>query len=75
MHKSFISSLDEEAADTFDFLEGEGFVEDLGNGHSVMVMIPELVDLEENLDEPIPERYTALAKELADEGHSGIDLS
>jgi phenylpropionate dioxygenase-like ring-hydroxylating dioxygenase large terminal subunit len=74
VHKSFISSLDEEAADTFDFLEGEGFVEDLGNGHSVMVMIPELVDLEENLDEPIPERYTALAKELADEGHSDLEV-
>ncbi|GAC18689.1 aromatic ring-hydroxylating oxygenase subunit alpha [Paraglaciecola arctica] len=74
IHKSFISSLDEEASEIFDFLDGDGFVEDLGNGHSVMVMIPELVDLDENLDEPIPERYGDLAKQLADEGHSDLEV-
>jgi phenylpropionate dioxygenase-like ring-hydroxylating dioxygenase large terminal subunit len=74
VHKSFISSVDEEAKEVFDFLDGEGFVEDLGNGHSVMVMIPELVDLEANLDEPIPERYADLAKELSDEGHSDKEV-
>jgi len=74
VHKSFISSVDEEAKEVFDFLDGEGFVEDLGNGHSVMVMIPELVDLEANLDEPIPERFTDLAKELSDEGHSDEEV-
>ncbi|MBU2880145.1 MULTISPECIES: aromatic ring-hydroxylating oxygenase subunit alpha [Alteromonadaceae] len=74
VHKSFIASVDEEAAEVFDFLDGEGYVEDLGNGHSVMVMIPELVDLEENLDEPIPERYADLAKSLADEGHSDEEV-
>lgn len=74
VHKSFISSVDEEAAEVFDFLDGDGFVEDLGNGHSVMVMIPELVDLDENLDEPIPERYAALAKELTAEGNSDEEV-
>jgi phenylpropionate dioxygenase-like ring-hydroxylating dioxygenase large terminal subunit len=74
VHKSFISSVDEEAKEVFDFLDGDGFVEDLGNGHSVMVMIPELVDLEANLDEPIPERYADLAKELSDEGHSDAEV-
>jgi phenylpropionate dioxygenase-like ring-hydroxylating dioxygenase large terminal subunit len=74
VHKSFISSVDEEAKEVFDFLDGEGFVEDLGNGHSVMVMIPELVDLEANLDEPIPERYSDLAKELSNEGHSDAEV-
>jgi phenylpropionate dioxygenase-like ring-hydroxylating dioxygenase large terminal subunit len=74
VHKSFISSVDEEAKEVFDFLDGEGWVEDLGNGHSVMVMIPELVDLEANLDEPIPERYAQLAKELSDEGHSDAEV-
>ncbi|WP_427977965.1 aromatic ring-hydroxylating oxygenase subunit alpha [Acidocella sp.] len=64
VHKSFLRSLDEEAEKTFTFLDGAGFVEDLGNGHSVMVMIPELVDLEDNLDAPIPERFQALAEEL-----------
>ena len=41
-----------------------GYVEDLGNGHSVMVMVPELVDLEENLDAPIPKKFEQLAAEL-----------
>lgn len=70
VHKSFIQSLDGATEDMFDFLDkGIGFVEDLGNGHSVMVMIPELVDLDENLDEPIPDRFVALAQELRDDGY------
>lgn len=68
IHKSFVSSLDDATADIFDFLDGEGFVEDLGNGHSVMVMIPELIDLEDSLDDPIPERFEELAQALRDEG-------
>lgn len=70
IHKSFVSSLDDATQDVFDFLDGEGFVEDLGNGHSVMVMIPELVDLEKDLDQPIPERFEKLASELRAEGRS-----
>jgi len=70
VHKSFVSSLDDATADIFDFLDGEGFVEDLGNGHSVMVMIPELVDLEANLDLPIPARFEELAQALREEGQS-----
>lgn len=69
VHRTFVSSLDEQAQDVFDFVEGEGFVEDLGNGHSVMVMIPELVDLEEDLDRPIPERFQALAEEQIGRAH------
>jgi hypothetical protein len=53
----------------FDVLGQGGWVEDLGNGHSVMVMIPDLIDLEDNLDAPIPERFAALADELRAEGH------
>ncbi|MFC7291378.1 aromatic ring-hydroxylating oxygenase subunit alpha [Hirschia litorea] len=67
VHKSFLKSLDQQAEELFSFLDGDGFVEDLGNGHSVMVMIPELVDLEENLDEPIPDRFEELAEELRKE--------
>ncbi len=74
VHKSFLSSMDETSAEIFDFLDGDGFVEDLGNGHSVMVMIPELVDLEEKLDDPIPERFADLATELAAEGHSDEEV-
>lgn len=74
VHKSFVSSVDDQTAEVFDFLDGEGFVEDLGNGHSVMVMIPELVDLEEDLEAPIPDRFKDLAKELAAEGHSDLEV-
>ncbi|MDB4512106.1 aromatic ring-hydroxylating dioxygenase subunit alpha, partial [Arenicella sp.] len=74
VHKSFLSSMDDQSAQVFDFLDGEGFVEDLGNGHSVMVMIPELVDLEQNLDDPIPERFADLAKQLETEGHSDEEV-
>lgn len=67
VHKSFLSSLDGDTGELFSFMDAGGYVEDLGNGHSVMVMIPELVDLEENLDEPIPERFAELADELRTE--------
>lgn len=69
VHKSFLSSVDPQTERMLDFVGGPGYVEDLGNGHSVMVMIPELVDLEANLDEPIPARFAELAQALRDEGH------
>lgn len=74
VHKSFVSSLDEQTSQVFDFLDGAGFVEDLGNGHSVMVMIPELVDLEADLDRPIPDRFADFAKELEREGYSDQEV-
>ena len=64
VHKPFLQSLDAEGAEQFDFLGGEGYVEDLGNGHSVMVMMPELVDLDSDLDRNIPERFEELATTL-----------
>lgn len=64
VHKSFLSSLDGDTEELFSFMDAGGYVEDLGNGHSVMVMIPDLVDLEEGLDKPIPERFAELAEEL-----------
>ncbi len=65
VHKSFLVAADEETGKMLDILNNGGFVEDLGNGHSVMTMVPSLTDLEENLDAPIPDRYAALAAELA----------
>lgn len=65
VHKSFLDSLDSQAEELFSFLDGDGFVQELDNGHSVMVMIPELVDLEENLDADIPDRFTDLAHSLS----------
>ncbi|MBP2292748.1 aromatic ring-hydroxylating oxygenase subunit alpha [Azospirillum rugosum] len=74
VHKSFVSSLDDQTSKIFDFLDGPGFVEDLGNGHSVMVMIPELVDLDANLDAPIPERFKDFAAELECEGYDDAQV-
>lgn len=65
VHRSFLSAADPETAAQMNIMNKGGFVEDLGNGHSVMVMIPELIDLDENLDAPIPEKFAALADELA----------
>jgi phenylpropionate dioxygenase-like ring-hydroxylating dioxygenase large terminal subunit len=65
VHRSFITSLDGATQDQFDVLHQGGWVEDLGNGHSVMVMMPNLVDLEEGLDAPIPDRFRDLADELS----------
>src|SRR5262249_11343419 len=69
VHKSFLSSVDPQTERMLDFVGGPGYVEELGNGHSVMVMIPELIDLEAQLDEPIPERFETLAQAPRDEGH------
>jgi phenylpropionate dioxygenase-like ring-hydroxylating dioxygenase large terminal subunit len=69
VHKTFLDSLDADTENVFDVLGQGGWIEDLGNGHSVMVMIPDLIDLEDNLDAPIPERFEELAQELREEGH------
>jgi phenylpropionate dioxygenase-like ring-hydroxylating dioxygenase large terminal subunit len=65
VHRSFLSSLDEETEDLFDVLGQGGWVEDLGNGHSVMVMMPDLIDIEKDTDVPMPDRFQSLAAELA----------
>jgi phenylpropionate dioxygenase-like ring-hydroxylating dioxygenase large terminal subunit len=74
VHKTFLDSLDAETEDVFDVLGQGGWVEDLGNGHSLMVMIPDLVDLEDNLDAPIPDRFAELAEELRQEGREEKDI-
>ncbi|WP_304485898.1 SRPBCC family protein, partial [Pseudoxanthomonas sp. KAs_5_3] len=38
VHKSFLQSLDGSTEELFTFVGRKGSVEDLGNGHSVMVM-------------------------------------
>jgi len=64
VHKPFLQSLDSETEDLFSFLDGDGFVEDLGNGHSVMVMMPELIDLDDDKGWEIPKRFAELAEAL-----------
>jgi phenylpropionate dioxygenase-like ring-hydroxylating dioxygenase large terminal subunit len=65
VHKSFLTAADNETEDLWDIMNAGGYVEDLGNGHSVCIMMPDLVDLEANLDAPIPDRFRDLAAELA----------
>lgn len=74
VHKSFLSSVDKQTEEMLNFVDGSGYVEDLGNGHSVMVMIPDLIDLEENLEADIPERFLELAQQLRDEGHEEYEV-
>ena len=73
VHKSFLSSLDGDTEELFSFMDAGGYVEDLGNGHSVMVMIPALVDLEENLEADIPERFADIAAQLR-ETHDDLSV-
>jgi len=65
VHKSFLDSVDQQTQDMLTFVGGSGYVEDLGHGHSVMVMIPDLVDLDADLEAPIPEKFADLASELS----------
>ncbi|MFG1394946.1 aromatic ring-hydroxylating oxygenase subunit alpha [Xanthobacter agilis] len=69
VHRTFLNLTDGETEDMFDLMNKGGWVEDLGHGHSVMIMMPELVDLEDGLDAPFPEKFSALAEELRSEGH------
>lgn len=69
VHKSFLSSVDRQTKEMLDFVGGPGYVESLGNGHSVMVMIPDRIDLDHNPDPEIPERFLDLATQLRGEGH------
>ncbi|RAR50689.1 phenylpropionate dioxygenase-like ring-hydroxylating dioxygenase large terminal subunit [Paraburkholderia unamae] len=47
VHKSFLESVDNETSEMLSFMTDEASVtRALGNGHSVMVMVPEHVDLE-----------------------------
>lgn len=65
VHKTFLAASDEETNTQFDFLSNGGYLKDLGNGHSVAVMMPDLVDLDEHPDAPIPQRFEQLAAELS----------
>jgi phenylpropionate dioxygenase-like ring-hydroxylating dioxygenase large terminal subunit len=70
VHKSFMQTLDDATEDMFDFLDqGKGWVEDLGNGHSVMMMIPEREDLDDHLEEPVEKRFEEIAEQLRAEGY------
>lgn len=67
VHRSFVNSLNADSARAFnDFVNQDGpFVRSLGNGHSVAVFFPDIVDIKAPTDRPIPEAYRAIADQLA----------
>jgi hypothetical protein len=66
-----MKSIDDEtaAAITSFMTSDDAFCRALGNGHSLAVLVPELVDLDRDDDAPLPERFNDLATKLA-ERHS-----
>jgi anthranilate 1,2-dioxygenase (deaminating, decarboxylating) large subunit len=69
VHRSWMSSVDAETASMLSFMTDENAVTHaLGNGHSVMVMVPEHVDLDEDDGtEQLQERFDHIAAELSRE--------
>jgi len=67
VHKSWMKSIDEEtAAAITSFMTSEdAFCRSLGNGHSLAVLMPEIVDLDQDDGAPLPERFSELAAQLA----------
>ncbi|REG58169.1 ring hydroxylating enzyme alpha subunit [Paraburkholderia sp. BL6669N2] len=67
VHKSWMKSIDDEtaAAITSFMTSDQAFCRSLGNGHSLAVLVPEIVDLDKDDGAPIPERFEELAASLA----------
>ncbi|HCP55415.1 MAG TPA: Rieske (2Fe-2S) protein, partial [Pseudomonas sp.] len=67
VHKSFMSSVDEETSEMLSFMtDPQAVTHALGNGHSVMVMVPEHVDLEfDDGSEQLQERFAHVTEELS----------
>ncbi|QCP54076.1 aromatic ring-hydroxylating dioxygenase subunit alpha [Trinickia violacea] len=71
VHKSWLKSVDDETAQVITgfMTRDDAFCRSLGNGHSLAVLMPELVDLDKDDGRPLPERFDKLAAKLA-EKHS-----
>ena len=69
VHRSWMSSVDAETAEMLSFMTDEKAVtHSLGNGHSVMVMVPEHVDLDEDDGtEQLQGRFGHIIEELSRE--------
>jgi phenylpropionate dioxygenase-like ring-hydroxylating dioxygenase large terminal subunit len=67
VHKSWLRTLDEAAVTTItSFMSSkDAFCRSLGNGHSLAVLVPDIVDLDKDDGAPIPARFEALAESLA----------
>jgi anthranilate 1,2-dioxygenase (deaminating, decarboxylating) large subunit len=67
VHKTFLDSVDTETSEMLSFMTDEkSITRSLGNGHSVMVMVPEHVDLDEDDgSEQLQERFSHVVEELS----------
>jgi anthranilate 1,2-dioxygenase (deaminating, decarboxylating) large subunit len=67
VHKTFLQSVDAETSEMLSFMtDEESITRSLGNGHSVMVMVPEHVDLDiDDGSETLQERFAHVTEELA----------
>jgi len=76
VHRSWMASVDAETADMMSFMNDPAAVtHDLGNGHSVMRMVPERSVLEETVGEAIPPKFTEMADDLASAGLDSAQVS
>jgi phenylpropionate dioxygenase-like ring-hydroxylating dioxygenase large terminal subunit len=67
VHRSWMASVDAETADMMSFMtDPEAITHSLGNGHSVMQMVPEHSDLDaDDGSEPLQGRFAHLVEELS----------
>ncbi|UVS97778.1 aromatic ring-hydroxylating oxygenase subunit alpha [Burkholderia glumae] len=67
VHKSWMKSIDEQTAEVITrfMTSDKAFCRSLGNGHSLAVLVPEIVDLDVDDGAPLPERYDALVAQLS----------
>ncbi|PPJ22288.1 Rieske (2Fe-2S) protein [Nocardia nova] len=67
VHRSWMASVDSETADMMSFMtDPAAITHDLGNGHSVMQMVPEHADLSvDDGTEPLQDRFSGLVTELS----------
>lgn len=67
VHKTFLQSVDAETSEMLSFMtDAESITRSLGNGHSVMVMVPEHVDLDQDDGtETLQERFSHITDALS----------
>jgi phenylpropionate dioxygenase-like ring-hydroxylating dioxygenase large terminal subunit len=67
VHKTFMQSVDSETSEMLSFMtDEESITRSLGNGHSVMVMVPEHVDLDvDDGSEQLQARFSHITDELS----------
>ncbi|TJY66264.1 aromatic ring-hydroxylating dioxygenase subunit alpha [Arthrobacter sp. CAU 1506] len=76
VHRSWMATVDAETADMLSFMtDPESTCHDLGNGHSVMHMVPEHIDLDvDDGTEPLQARFDGLVAELKQAGVDDVEI-